>query len=310
MYAGEEGFCESLTPFIRQGVEAEEPVLVMVGAAKIDLLRSRLNGYGDEVLFADMGEVGRNPGRIISAWRDFVTNHAARGRPMRGVGEPIWAGRSADELVECQHHESLLNLAFADAGAFHLLCPYDSQALPVEVIDEAWRSHPLVCEHGAGSRGVRTSGRYRGIDQITGPPGEPLAEPPAHARSIDFDMHDLSSVRHFVADRARATLLPPARTDDMVLAVGEVAANSVLHGGGGGTVHVWTEEGSVVCELRDGGRIEHPLAGRERPAHGQLGGHGLWIVNQVCDLVQIRSLADGTRVRLHMRSDHGGGQSG
>ena len=35
--------------------------------------------------------------------------------------------------------------------------------------------------------------------------------------------------------------------------------------------------------------------------HGQPGGYGLWLANQLCDLVQIRSLPAGTAVRLHMR---------
>jgi hypothetical protein len=33
----------------------------------------------------------------------------------------------------------------------------------------------------------------------------------------------------------------------------------------------------------------------------QLHGRGLWVVNQVCDLVQIRSSNAGNVVRLHMR---------
>jgi hypothetical protein len=32
-----------------------------------------------------------------------------------------------------------------------------------------------------------------------------------------------------------------------------------------------------------------------------VGGFGVWLANQVCDLVQIRSVAAGTVVRLHMR---------
>jgi MEDS: MEthanogen/methylotroph, DcmR Sensory domain len=44
---------------------------------------------------------------------------------LRGIGEPLFATRSADELVECQRHEALLNLAFQDAPGFWLLCPYD-----------------------------------------------------------------------------------------------------------------------------------------------------------------------------------------
>ena len=300
MYAGDESFCDSLVPFIREGVVADEPLLVMVGAKKIELLKARLNGHADGVLFADMEEVGRNPARIISAWREFIADHGQPGRPMRGVGEPIWAGRSAAELVECQHHESLLNLAFADDGPFRLLCLYDTAALPAEVIEEARRSHPLVCDHTRGTGTSSASESYRGLDRITGPLTDPLPEAPSHARPIEFDSEHLSGVRHYVAGAARAANLSPGRTDDLVLAVSEVATNGVIHGGGGGTLRTWAQDGSLVCELRDAGRIGHPLAGRERPAVGRSGGYGLWLVNQVCDLVQVRSLEDGTLVRLHM----------
>ena len=53
--------------------------------------------------------------------------------------------------------------------------------------------------------------------------------------------------------------------------------------------------------MRDDGRIEDPLVGRERPRPDQANGRGLWIANQLCDLVQVRSGHDGTEVRLRMR---------
>jgi hypothetical protein len=42
------------------------------------------------------------------------------------------------------------------------------------------------------------------------------------------------------------------------------------------------------------------MAGRERPTSERDGGRGLWMVNQLCDLVQLRSFPDGAAVRLHM----------
>ena len=67
-----------------------------------------------------MEVIGRNPARIIPAWRRFVADHATEdGGGMRGIGEPIWAERALDELAECQLHEWLLNLAFA-ADSFRL----------------------------------------------------------------------------------------------------------------------------------------------------------------------------------------------
>jgi anti-sigma regulatory factor (Ser/Thr protein kinase) len=101
------------------------------------------------------------------------------------------------------------------------------------------------------------------------------------------------------ADRAGFV---PQRTQDLVLAVNELAGNSTRHGSGRGVLRVWREDEMLVCEVRDRGRIADPLAGRQRPDHESEGGWGLWIVNQVCDLVQVRSGSDGTVVRAHMRA--------
>jgi anti-sigma regulatory factor (Ser/Thr protein kinase) len=82
--------------------------------------------------------------------------------------------------------------------------------------------------------------------------------------------------------------------------VNELATNSVRHAGGRGNLSIWREAGAILCEVRDSGQIGDPLVGRRRPAFGESSGHGLWLVNQVCDLVQIRSLPSGNAVRLHM----------
>jgi hypothetical protein len=55
----------------------------------------------------------------------------------------------------------------------------------------------------------------------------------------------------------------------------------------------------VRCEVRDAGRLDAPLAGRLPPT-GDSGGWGLWLANQLCDLVQLRSYPAGGAVRLHM----------
>src|SRR4029453_14786804 len=136
LYAGEVDFLAGTLPFLREGVAADEPVLVVVSAARIGLLRSALGRDADRVAFADMADVGANPARIISAWRDFVApSQPARGRA-RGIGEPIWAARTPAELVECQRHETLLNLSFAGVPAWWLLCPYDTTALGPEGLGE------------------------------------------------------------------------------------------------------------------------------------------------------------------------------
>jgi anti-sigma regulatory factor (Ser/Thr protein kinase) len=116
---------------------------------------------------------------------------------------------------------------------------------------------------------------------------------------------DLSAVRTLVREQARDAGLTRARAIDLELAVSEAAANTVLHAGAqgrpGGMLRVWWRTADeIVCEIRDGGVIADPLAGKRRPAPGALAGHGLWLVHQVCDQVEITSGADGTTVRMHM----------
>ena len=86
-----------------------------------------------------------------------------------------------------------------------------------------------------------------------------------------------------------------------MLAVNELATNSLCHGGGVGTLQMWTEADTLLCEVHDRGHITEPLVGRIAPEPKQPTGRGLWVVNHLCDLVQIRSTPTGSVVRVHMR---------
>jgi anti-sigma regulatory factor (Ser/Thr protein kinase) len=294
-YAGDRQFVERSIAFIDEGLERDEPVLVMVGRRKLELLREALGTRADDVHFADMELVGRNPARIIPAWSRFVAEHAGGGGGMRGIGEPIWAGRTPSELSECQLHESLINLAFATADDFRLICPYDTAALPEDVIAEARRSHPIVSHAGAEN----ASPDYRGIDRVAVGFAEPLPEPPPYAEELSVTTRALRDARRLVRARAHEAGLGE-RSDDLVLAVNEALSNSINHAREDGTLRVWEDPDGLVCEVRDGGHIVRPLIGREEPAIGQVGGHGIWLVNLVCDLVQVRSSPEGSAVRMKM----------
>jgi anti-sigma regulatory factor (Ser/Thr protein kinase) len=297
LYAGDDGFLEATLPWIRDAVAGGEPILVVVSAARIARLRAELGAAAEGVTFADMADVGTNPARIIPAWREFVDAHAGQGRRLRGIGEPIWADRSPEALVECQRHEALLNVAFAGAEDFWLLCPYDVDALGADVIDKAHCSHPAVV---AGDE-TRRSDTYEDLGAVAAPFAEPLPEPPADADVLPFASGTLAVVRRLVALRAGEADLSEIGTADLVLAVNEVATNSIRHGGGEGVLRAWLTDEMAIFEVADAGAIADPLAGRVRPASGQSGGHGLWLCNQACDLVQLRTLAGGSVVRLHKR---------
>jgi anti-sigma regulatory factor (Ser/Thr protein kinase) len=301
LYAGDDGFLAGTSAFVRDACEADEPVLVVVGARKLDALRDTVGPTGAAaVLFADMADVGKNPACIIPAWRDFVAEHAADGRRVRGVGEPIWAGRTPAELIECQRHEALLNLAFADAPAWWLVCPYDVESLDVSVIDEARRTHPFVTEGDASV----ASATFPGLSAWSSSFDAPLPAPPDDVATLAFGYTPLGPARRLVWRLASDAGLRPAKVDDLVLAVNELATNSQRHGGGHGLLRVWQGDGEVLVEVTDAGHIHDPLVGRQHPSPDGEGGRGIWLVNQLCDLVELRSSpTTGTVVRVHMTID-------
>jgi anti-sigma regulatory factor (Ser/Thr protein kinase) len=296
-YGGDEEFLAGTLPFIHEAVATGEPILIAVSDAKIGLLEANLNGRPGTVRFEDITRIGRNPARILPLWHQFVGDHAIAGRPVRGIGEPVLTGRSPAELIECEHNESLLNLAFADAPEWRLMCPYDTEAVDASVIEAAERSHPFIVEGGV----VRPNDAYLAPDQGPGPLDDPLPEPSREPVEMSFALDSLNQLRRFAYGQARSAELDAERAANFVLALSEVATNSVRHGGGGGTARVWREPDALVCDVTDDGHIESPLVGRSRPAPTQVEGRGLWLVNQLCDLVQIRSSASGSVVRLYVR---------
>jgi anti-sigma regulatory factor (Ser/Thr protein kinase) len=111
---------------------------------------------------------------------------------------------------------------------------------------------------------------------------------------------DLSQVRALVHKQAREAGLTEGKANDLVLAVSEVAANTLRHTRSSGTLAIWHDEDEIVCEIHDEGTIADPYVGSRKPAPDANGGHGLWIVRQVCDLVELNSDGNGTTVRMHM----------
>jgi len=111
---------------------------------------------------------------------------------------------------------------------------------------------------------------------------------------------NLSEVRALAEKQARVAGLPDDRVVDFVIAVSEVAGNTVRHAKSPGSIEIWSDSDEIVCEIRDEGVIADPLAGRQPPSPDANGGHGLWLVHQVCDLVRVHRRSTGTTVRVHV----------
>jgi anti-sigma regulatory factor (Ser/Thr protein kinase) len=294
LYKDSDAFLAGTLPFIRDGLVDDEPILVAVPAANISLLRDELGDEAAEVHFIDMTEIGRNPGRIIPAvLHAFISAHPRE--RVRIIGEPIWPGRTAQEYPACVQHEALINMTFADRSAA-ILCPYDAARLEPVMLRDAFRTHPVMLSSGRR----RASGRYGRPQAVVASFNRPLPEPAGPTATMTFNGDALSRMRRVVANHAQAAGLAEARIGDLQVAVNEVATNSIAHAGAPGTLRIWQEQNTLVCEIRDRGRLTDPLVGRVPPAPESEHGRGLLLVNYLCDLVRVYTHRAGVTIRLHM----------
>jgi anti-sigma regulatory factor (Ser/Thr protein kinase) len=294
VYIDDEEFVRQTAPFVRDGLRAGEVVLAALPQSQIELLRDDLGTEADEVTFVDITTVGRNPARIIPLWRDLLVKHPDSA--VRGIGEPAYVGRNEAEFEEAKLHEALLNVAFEHSGPFRLRCPYDASVLS-PALDPA-DNHPLVLESDGECRQDATWAEVaRQIFRT------PLPAAPPYAERKKFGLADLTDIRAWVNLTARAQGLSYDRIDDLALALHEICTNSIRFGGGRGTLSLWICDRLLICDVEDHGRIDDLLVGRVLPPLDKVGGRGVWLANQLCDLVQIRSGGGFTQVRLHTRLD-------
>jgi anti-sigma regulatory factor (Ser/Thr protein kinase) len=277
---------------VRAGLARGEPTFVALPGDAARLVAEQLDGEPGELLCADIAGLGSNPARLIPELRAFIDKHADQ--RVLVLGEVLWPARSPAELREATRHDALMNLAFARSPVT-ILCAYDATGLPASAIADATWTHP---EYLTSGQPVAAPG-HGPAWEVPSDCDRPLPPPPAGAESLAYDT-DLAPVRRLVERHAHGTSLGADRVADLVLAASEVAANTLDHTSSGGTFGVWRDGDEILCQVHDQGWIADPLAGRVR--RGPDGrGHGHYLVNQVCDLVELRTGPTGTTIRMHMR---------
>jgi anti-sigma regulatory factor (Ser/Thr protein kinase) len=292
-------FVMTVQHFAQAGMNTGEPTCVAATRPNLELLQQRRPELAGHITYADISVTGRNPGRILSGIHMFADQHP--GARLRYVQELLWPAQSAEQHNEAIRHEALLNLALA-AYPVTILCPYDSR-LTTTALTSADRTHPHQVAEGSWQRNPS----YAANPVIPAEFDQPLLPAPASAAVLTY-RGNLAVPRRFTRDTARQLGLAPPRAADLVLAVGELTANTWRHTPSPGTVAIWRDRGEVICQVGDTGHITNRLAGYRRPPAAALGGsRGLWLVHQLCDLVESRSSPAGTTIRLHMQLHPGSG---
>ncbi len=136
---------EQVTGFLGPALDREEPVLIAAQSDTLSGFQTAFVGNRNHIDLAPMEEVGRNPGRLISVWSDFLDRHGASGRSRMGNrGADLRRSRPA-EIEESEIYEGLLNGAFTEPEfTLYLGCPFDTASLPESVLDDLTGSHPFI----------------------------------------------------------------------------------------------------------------------------------------------------------------------
>jgi hypothetical protein len=290
-------FVAGIVPFVRDGIDGGEAVIAGLIPEHAGWLSSELGSQAHQVQFVDILELGRNPARLIPALQDFLSAWSGYGRPARAIGEAMWAGRPAEEMLECELHEALLNVAVDPDLPFWLVCAYDEEQLDAEIIAEAGRSHPAL----ATATSYQGSPSYRGYahaQELFNAPLPAISGSPAET-TVTARMN-LEALAEYSSLQAAAADLWSDRILRLTDAVRRLAVDGLSRGAERVRVQFWDQPQALICDVSDETLVDDLLFGRRHPLRAEP--HSLWFANQTCDLVQARSSErGGTTVRLHMR---------
>jgi transcriptional regulator with XRE-family HTH domain len=153
-YESDETYLDAAIPYIAEGLERSECLLVVTTPAQIALLRKALDVRSEQVEFANSAEWYASLNGALNRYRGFLNHKLEAGAArIRILGDPVWARRSGAEITAWFRYESLVNLAFASAPAT-IVCSYDTRSLAHEVVADACRTHPEVAHRSAAIEGA------------------------------------------------------------------------------------------------------------------------------------------------------------
>ncbi len=98
--------------------------------------------------------------------------------------------------------------------------------------------------------------------------------------------------------------------DDLQLIATELATNSLMYSNGACRLAFWRHDDHLVCEARDSGRLDDPLAGRLDPGPAGPASRGLFLVNAISDLVRTHTAITGTTIQAYLRLKSSPGPTG
>lgn len=281
-------------PIVRAALARSEPVAIALRPATERALLHTIGDAAGVIAFGDRASVHSGSAQTTAARRarelralaadvgtaTVLSEHTTR---LDGLDGSFWT-----EL------DAALNVACADVPV-SMTCFYPEFPLHQGIVAGARRNHPLLLVNGE----LRHNPDHRAPREVMAelPPAHPPLLGPPHLR-LAFRAWQLHEVRSTLESVLLDAGYGRSRTEDIVLAVNEVATNAVEHGTLEAELLVWIDGDGLVCEVHDGGALVDPLPGLRPPLPGERRGRGMWIARQLCDLLQVWRDPQGTHVRV------------
>lgn len=295
VYNGADDFLRLTVPWIREGLEAGDPIIAVTHRSNAEALREALGRDAGQVDLRTSDTWYLSPAKAFRGFLGFAGAHPDA-KCVRMIGEPIWPVGWGTAVREYAHYEAVFNVIAHDSP-ISALCPYDAGSLPDHILDHAYSTHPHVrtaASTAANEHFVEPDVYCAHLAAAMSEPAEPI-----HEIGVTADLEGLCKT---IATAAAAAGVDSDRVRALRLAVHELAANALKYADASPTVRTWTTPDSFVCEVvSQGPSLSETTAGYVPIDHRADSGRGLWLVRQLCDFVEVSSRDSRTAIRVHMR---------
>lgn len=295
LYGSDAQLRDLLSPSLTEALRRREHILVVTSEAAERVLRDAVGEAADRVEWGGPWLSRNRLGRMFGTVGDYLAERHRAGVPTRVVGEPA-SDITPYRLSQYLRFVSMATEVYAQYG-FPMLFLWDERRYPPEVLAHVRAIHP----HLLGTNGVIINTEYRvPIDYLTANATAPPAAPVDPDLDVHLDSADgLAELRRRLRSWAAATALTDGDTDDIVIAVDEIATNALEHGQPPARIRGWSTPEAVFIRVDDHGRAGIPATtGYVRPPIDARRGRGIWMARQLADVLTTHNSPTGTTVAM------------
>ncbi|MBV9652247.1 MAG: sensor histidine kinase [Pseudonocardiales bacterium] len=295
LYGSDAQLRNLLLPYLAGALGRREEVLVVISVTAERVLRDALGDAADSVQWGGPGLSYERLGRMFGAFSDYLEQRHRAGVPAHVIAEPD-PDISYDRLSQYLRHLSMANEVYAAYGC-PMLFLWDERRYPHEVMAHVRAVHPLLFDSG----GLVINAEY------CAPPDYLAANVPSvPAVPIDLDLDvllyspdGLALLRRRLRSWGTDAALGDRDTDDIVIAVDEIATNALEHGQPPARVRGWSTADAVFIRVDDHGRVGIPqTTGYVRPRTDARRGRGVWMARHLADVLTTHHSPTGTTVTM------------